>query len=271
MRGMATAYLDRDKWRRAVANQVSGFHKGQAPAIAWKDDAPTAGGPHKPTRSGWRALASPAPAAQLSSWLPRRVPAQRAHATMNERGADGMDVLIQLNAALAGRYEIEREIGRGGMATVYLARDVRHNRHVALKVLEPRTRRGARRRAVLSRDPGHGEPAASEPAAAVRLGRGGRAAVLRHAVRRGRDAAAPARAREAAAGRRGGAHRDGDRERARLRAPARRDPSRPQAGEHSAADGPAGGRRLRHRARGLAMPAARASRRPDCRSARRST
>src|SRR5687767_5513199 len=39
--------------------------------------------------------------------------------------------------ALTGRYEIEREIGRGGMATVYLARDVRHARHVALKVLSP--------------------------------------------------------------------------------------------------------------------------------------
>src|SRR5687767_14241387 len=39
--------------------------------------------------------------------------------------------------ALTGRYEIEREIGRGGMATVYLARDVRHARHVALKVLKP--------------------------------------------------------------------------------------------------------------------------------------
>src|SRR5687767_2211927 len=41
----------------------------------------------------------------------------------------------QLNAALAGRYEIEREVGQGGMATVYLARDLKHNRHVALKVL----------------------------------------------------------------------------------------------------------------------------------------
>ena len=40
-----------------------------------------------------------------------------------------------LRAALAGRYEIERELGRGGMATVYLARDVQHERPVALKVL----------------------------------------------------------------------------------------------------------------------------------------
>ena len=42
-----------------------------------------------------------------------------------------------LNAALSGRYTIEREIGAGGMATVYLAHDVRHSRKVALKVLRP--------------------------------------------------------------------------------------------------------------------------------------
>src|SRR5438309_2175692 len=43
----------------------------------------------------------------------------------------------RLNAALAGRYTIERELGRGGMATVYLARDVKHHRQVAVKVLRP--------------------------------------------------------------------------------------------------------------------------------------
>jgi serine/threonine-protein kinase len=42
-----------------------------------------------------------------------------------------------LNDALRDRYEVEREIGAGGMATVYLARDVRHGRPVALKVLRP--------------------------------------------------------------------------------------------------------------------------------------
>ncbi|MBI3792460.1 MAG: protein kinase [Gemmatimonadetes bacterium] len=43
----------------------------------------------------------------------------------------------QLNTALDGRYAIERRIGEGGMAIVYLARDLRHDRRVALKVLRP--------------------------------------------------------------------------------------------------------------------------------------
>ncbi len=47
------------------------------------------------------------------------------------------DSLAALKAALAGRYEIERELGRGGMATVYLAHDVQHDRPVALKVVLP--------------------------------------------------------------------------------------------------------------------------------------
>ena len=42
-----------------------------------------------------------------------------------------------LAKALAGKYEPTREIGRGGMATVYLAKDLRHNRDVAVKVLKP--------------------------------------------------------------------------------------------------------------------------------------
>jgi serine/threonine-protein kinase len=47
------------------------------------------------------------------------------------------DVAEALTSALADRYRIERELGQGGMATVYLAEDVRHRRKVALKVLHP--------------------------------------------------------------------------------------------------------------------------------------
>jgi serine/threonine-protein kinase len=45
--------------------------------------------------------------------------------------------LDALSELFAGRYAVERELGRGGMATVYLARDLRHPRNVAIKVLRP--------------------------------------------------------------------------------------------------------------------------------------
>src|SRR5689334_25099977 len=46
----------------------------------------------------------------------------------------GMDTL---RASLADRYRLERELGAGGMATVYLAHDLKHDRDVAIKVLHP--------------------------------------------------------------------------------------------------------------------------------------
>src|ERR671919_1506713 len=47
------------------------------------------------------------------------------------------DTLQRLTAALGERYALEREIGAGGMATVYLAKDLRHGRPVAIKVVRP--------------------------------------------------------------------------------------------------------------------------------------
>jgi serine/threonine protein kinase len=48
-----------------------------------------------------------------------------------------MPIPERLQAALADRYRLEREVGQGGMATVYLAEDLKHDRKVALKVLKP--------------------------------------------------------------------------------------------------------------------------------------
>jgi hypothetical protein len=42
-----------------------------------------------------------------------------------------------VQAAIGARYALERELGPGGMATIYLGRDLRHRRHVAIKVLHP--------------------------------------------------------------------------------------------------------------------------------------
>ena len=50
---------------------------------------------------------------------------------------DASEVFLRLRAAIGDRYAIERELGKGGMATVYLARDITHDREVAIKVLHP--------------------------------------------------------------------------------------------------------------------------------------
>ncbi|UCG84836.1 MAG: protein kinase [Gemmatimonadota bacterium] len=47
------------------------------------------------------------------------------------------EILERLRTALADRYDVERELGEGGMAIVFLAHDVKHERHVAIKVLRP--------------------------------------------------------------------------------------------------------------------------------------
>ena len=62
----------------------------------------------------------------------RFLPAAPGREAMNR-----VDVTSTLSASLAGKYRIEREIGAGGMAVVYLAHDLRHDRRVAVKVLRP--------------------------------------------------------------------------------------------------------------------------------------
>lgn len=59
------------------------------------------------------------------------------NAKVGESGRLPADLLDPLRTALADRYHVKREIGSGGMATVYLAEDLRHHRKVAVKVLRP--------------------------------------------------------------------------------------------------------------------------------------
>ncbi len=47
------------------------------------------------------------------------------------------EITSRLSTALADRYQLERRLGEGGMATVYLAEDLKHKRKVAVKVLRP--------------------------------------------------------------------------------------------------------------------------------------
>ena len=115
------------------------------------------------------------------------------------------EVIDRLADALADRYLLEEELGRGAAATVYLAQDLRHGRRVALKVLHSALGAGAWRRAVPAGDPDAGAAAPSSHPAAVRFGRarrGGR--LLRDALCGERLASGPALADMAADGAGGG-------------------------------------------------------------------
>ena len=159
------------------------------------------------------------------------------------------ELLGRLQSALADRYRLDREIGAGGMATVYLAQDVRHDRRVALKVLRPELAAviGAERflaeiKLTANLQHPHILPLFDSGEADGYLfyvmpfveGE-----TLRDRLNREKQLPVPTRVRIAE---RGGL-------RARLRAPARRGPPRHQAREHPAPRRPGAGGRLRHRAR----------------------
>ncbi|NIU75880.1 MAG: hypothetical protein GWN71_20610, partial [Gammaproteobacteria bacterium] len=59
-----------------------------------------------------------------------------------ETGATG-DPHELIHNALSERYQLEDEVGRGGMSTVFSARDKKHDRQVAIKVINPELTRGA--------------------------------------------------------------------------------------------------------------------------------
>jgi serine/threonine protein kinase len=79
------------------------------------------------------------------------------------------DLQSRLNEALTGRYVLDREIGAGGMATVFLARDLRHERDVTLKVLDPELAASIRGRALPRRDPHYGPASAPAHPPALRF------------------------------------------------------------------------------------------------------
>ena len=145
-----------------------------------------------------------------------------------------MELLEQLTAALGDRYRVERELGHGGMAVVFLAEDLKHRRRVAHQGAQARAVGRPRQRAVPPRDRDRRRAPAPPHPPAVRLGTGRRPALLRDAVRRGRVAPAAARAGAAAPARRRAPDHPRGRQRPAVRPRARGGPSGHQAGEHHA-------------------------------------
>ena len=164
-------------------------------------------------------------------------------------------LLASLRHALAGRYDVERELGAGGMGQVLLGRDVALDRPVAIKVIAPD----------LAASPASRQRFLREARTVARLrhpnivavyaaGEADGPPLLRHGVRRRREPATDARARGARAGRTSRTRRLAARRPrpgARLRARAGRGASRREAGERPArrGHGPRDADRLRRRPR----------------------
>src|SRR5437667_8527686 len=89
------------------------------------------------TTGGWRSAAPPSTrgVAKAAPWL-HSIPVPMMDAASAPRRRM-LEILARLKAALADRYAIDRELGHGGTATVYLAQDLKHSRSVAIKVLRP--------------------------------------------------------------------------------------------------------------------------------------
>ena len=133
-----------------------------------------------------------------------------------------------------GRYEIVRRLGRGATATVYLARDPKHRRSVALKVLHPELAAGGRRRALPSRDRDRGQLHTPTSCRCSTPGPSTGCCTMSCRTSRASRCAQQLRARPRLPRRRCAAHRARGRRRARLLPPPRRGPSRHQAREHPA-------------------------------------
>ena len=93
------------------------------------------------------------------------------------------EAIDRVAAALSDRYRIERELGAGGMATVYLAHDLRHDRDVAIKVLRPNSPPRSAASASLRKMQITARLDHPHILTADRLRRSGRHSLLRHAVR----------------------------------------------------------------------------------------
>ena len=159
--------------------------------------------------------------------------------------------MSNVGRVFANRYELRTEVGHGGMADVYLARDRLLNRRVAVKVLSAHVRRRpCVRRAVPPRGAGRREPEPPEHRRGVRLGPRGRHVLHRHGVRQRTDAARRCQSIRHAAADGSCPHRGRHRRRARVRAPQRSRPPRREARERAHhAGGWCEGHRLRHRTR----------------------
>src|ERR1051325_11273114 len=114
--------------RQPLPDHVAHRTRGRSGSVGIYPPLPT-GAPESADRQSRATTSSrPPPSLRLSSMV-RSLPQPQAPTVS--------DLRALLEPGFAGTYTIERELGRGGMATVFLARDLKHHRPVALKALHP--------------------------------------------------------------------------------------------------------------------------------------